>query len=147
LKERPEDILVLWEHFMRQMSSDMVKPAPTTEDAAFDLLKGYAWPGNVRELMNVVQRLLLRDETIITSEIIREVLSLHPSSFPSAESGVIVFPDTEKAVPLREMESIFRKKYFAFVRKNSSSDADAARKLGLAPPNYHRMCKELGLKE
>jgi two-component system response regulator AtoC len=44
------------------------------------------------------------------------------------------------------METIFRKKYFEFIRKHSSSDAEAARKLGLAPPNFHRMCKELGLK-
>lgn len=44
------------------------------------------------------------------------------------------------------MEQNFRKSYFEFVRKNSESDADAAAKLGLAPPNFHRMCKELGLK-
>jgi DNA-binding NtrC family response regulator len=146
LKERPEDILVLWEHFMRQMSSDMIKPTPTTEDAAFSILKAYTWPGNVRELMNVVQRLLLRDENIITPGIISEVLSLHPSPILSSENDAIVFPDSEKSLSLREMEWIFRKKYFAYIRKNSSSDADAARKLGLAPPNYHRMCKELGLK-
>jgi hypothetical protein len=37
-------------------------------------------------------------------------------------------------------------KYFNFVREHTQSDAEAARKLGLAPPNYYRMCKELGLK-
>lgn len=147
LKERPEDILVLWEHFMRQMSSDMIKPTPTTEEAAFDILKGYAWPGNVRELMNVVQRLILRDENNITPGIVGEVLSIHPAPVLFADGDAIVFPDAENALSLREMEWIFRKNYFSYVRKNSSSDADAARKLGLAPPNYHRMCKELGLKE
>lgn len=49
-------------------------------------------------------------------------------------------------VPWREMERFLRVQYFTFVRKNSQTDAEAARKLGLAPPNYYRMCKELGLK-
>jgi two-component system response regulator AtoC len=145
LKERPEDILVLWEHFMRQMSIDMIRPTPTTEEAAFDVLKRYDWPGNVRELENVVQRLLLREEKIITPRIIEEVLSLHPSSSQAGKEAIF-FQDSENAPSLREMESIFRKKYLEFIRKHSSSDAEAARKLGLAPPNFHRMCKDLGLK-
>jgi DNA-binding NtrC family response regulator len=146
LKERPEDILVLWEHFMRQMSIDMIRPTPTTEETAFDVLKRYDWPGNVREIKNVVQRLLLQEENIITPEIINEVLSLHPSSPQYTDSNAVFFQDSENVPSLREMEVIFRKKYFIFVRKHSSSDAEAARKLGLAPPNFHRMCKELGLK-
>jgi two-component system, NtrC family, response regulator AtoC len=145
LKERHEDILVLWEHFMRQMSIDMIKSTPSTEEAAFDVLKKYDWPGNVRELENVVQRLLLREENIITPKIIEEVLSLRPLS-PQADADAIFFQDSENASSLRDMETIFRKKYFEFIRKHSSSDAEAARKLGLAPPNFHRMCKELGLK-
>jgi DNA-binding NtrC family response regulator len=145
LKERPEDILVLWEHFMRQMSIDMIKSTPSTEDAAFDVLKQYDWPGNIRELENVVQRLLLREEKIITPKIIEEVLFLRPIS-PHAETDAIFFQDSENTSSLREMENIFRKKYFEFIRGHSSSDAEAARKLGLAPPNFHRMCKELGLK-
>jgi hypothetical protein len=32
------------------------------------------------------------------------------------------------------------------VRSISSSDANAAEKLGIAPSNFYRMCKELGLK-
>ena len=145
LKERPDDILVLWEHFMRQMSIDMIKSTPTTEETAFDVLKKYDWPGNIRELENVVQRLLLREEKIITPKIIEEVLLLRPLS-PQADNDAIFFQDSENASSLREMENVFRKKYFEFIRKHSSSDADAARKLGLAPPNFHRMCKELGLK-
>ena len=52
----------------------------------------------------------------------------------------------QEIVPWREMERFLRVEYFLFVRRNSQTDAEAARKLGLAPPNYYRMCKELGLK-
>jgi DNA-binding NtrC family response regulator len=111
---------------MRQMSIDMVKPTPATKDAAFEILKEYPWSGNVRELMNVVQRLLLREENVITPEIVKEVLSLHPSFQASAGSDAILFGDYKNIQSLHEMERVFRKKYFAFIRKNSTSDADAS---------------------
>ena len=56
------------------------------------------------------------------------------------------FKVLENIKPLRELEKSLRQKYFEFVRENSISDAEAAKKLGLAPPNYYRMSKELGLK-
>jgi gentisate 1,2-dioxygenase len=76
----------------------------------------------------------------------KEILSLPSSSHSPAGSDALILLDAKDTPVLREMENIFRKKYFTFIRKHSTSDADAARKLGLAPPNYHRMCKELGLK-
>jgi len=145
LKERPEDILVLWEHFMQEISIDMVKATPVTSEAAIKLLKMYSWPGNVRELKNVVQRLLLRDENPVTPEVVAEVLTLHPSPGGSAEG--IWFGDAADRATLREMERRFRMKYLQYIRGQSGSDAEAAKKLGLAPSNFHRLCKSLGLKD
>jgi len=146
LGERPEDIPVLWEYFVHQISAAMGRPVIPTENGAFQLLMKYPWPGNVRELKNVIQRLLLMQDAAISPEVVREVLFSHPR--PSNHVGVegVFFDDANSLLPLRDMEMDFRLKYFQFVRKNSASDAEAAKKLGLAPPNYHRMCKELGLK-
>jgi DNA-binding NtrC family response regulator len=146
LKDRKEDVPVLWEHFIRQMSLDMGVNAPTTEDGAYRVLSGYAWPGNVRELKNVVQRLLLMGEFVITSDIVSEYLSLAAAIPPPDSPHTIAFSSADDLLPLREMERLFRLRYFQFVRSNSASDAEAAKKLGLAPPNYHRMSKDLGLK-
>lgn len=52
----------------------------------------------------------------------------------------------DKVVPLKEIEKEFRTKYIKYVKGISSSDSSAAEKLGLAPSNFYRMCKELGLK-
>jgi len=54
--------------------------------------------------------------------------------------------DENNIIPWKELERDIKYKYFKFVRENSTSDADTASKLGLAPPNYFRMSKELGLK-
>ena len=146
LSDRPEDVLVLWEHFMRQTSRDMGKTIPVTEDSALDLLRSHPWPGNVRELKNIVQRLLLRDISVVTSSVLQEVLRLSPEPGPRSDDKGTAIVKFDEIRTLHDMEPYMRKKYFQYVRKLCSSDAEAAKKLGLAPPNYHRMCKELGLK-
>ena len=55
LRERPEDIEPLVEHFLRQFSLDEAEPLRIS-DEAMELLTRYAWPGNVRELRSAIQR-------------------------------------------------------------------------------------------
>ncbi len=52
LRERPEDILPLALHFIRQHRRSHRLKYVTTE--ALEALNKYAWPGNVRELENVI---------------------------------------------------------------------------------------------
>jgi hypothetical protein len=74
-------------------------------------------------------------------------ISAKPSrSLPKYEKKLLEMWNGEEILPWREMERILRAQYFIFVRRSSLTDAEAARKLGLAPPNFYRMCKELGLK-
>ncbi|HEY6951040.1 MAG TPA: sigma-54 dependent transcriptional regulator [Bacteroidota bacterium] len=147
LRDRPEDIAVLWEHYMERMSVETERPAPRTDEAVFNVLAKYAWPGNVRELKNVVQRLVLQGHETIDEAIIGDLLLIHSGSSLVDRPDGVIFHDSDSTVPLRDLEHQLRRKYFEYIRKKSTSDAEAARKLGLAPPNYHRMCKELGIKE
>jgi two-component system, NtrC family, response regulator AtoC len=145
LKEHPEDVTPLIDHFLQKFCREMGRDVPQIKNSARQQLENYDWPGNVRELQNVVQRLLLRNEMVIADLEVSDALGYH------GRPGAGGWPETEVWQPdeilsLKEMEYQFRKKYFHFVRNHSASDAEAARKLGLAPPNYHRMCKELGLK-
>ncbi len=55
LRERPEDIEPMVEHFLRQFSLDETEPLRIS-DEAMELLTRYAWPGNVRELRSAIQR-------------------------------------------------------------------------------------------
>lgn len=145
LKYRKGDIPILLDHFMMIMSIDMIREKPRFEDDAMKLLIDYDWPGNVRELKNVVQRLLFNDEKIITLK--EAKLAIGKYGFmdePIQQAGVNF--DKENILSLRDLEVLVRQKYFTFVRENSTSDTDAAKKLGLAPPNYFRMAKELGMK-
>jgi DNA-binding NtrC family response regulator len=145
LKDHREDVTLLINYFLQKFCREMGREVPRIEDSARQLLENYDWPGNVRELQNVVQRLLLRNETEIGDLEVTDALGYHGRSGAGGWSEAELWQPDE-ILSLKEMENQFRKKYFHFVRNHSASDAEAARKLGLAPPNYHRMCKELGLK-
>lgn len=57
LRERPEDIPVLLEHFSTRFAHDHRVPVPQFTPEALESLLAYEWPGNVRELRNVVERM------------------------------------------------------------------------------------------
>jgi DNA-binding NtrC family response regulator len=56
LRERPEDVPDLAEHFRRRISAELVKPLDRVSPDALRALQAYQWPGNVRELRNVLKR-------------------------------------------------------------------------------------------
>jgi DNA-binding NtrC family response regulator len=59
LRERPEDISVLLEHFLRVFTRDAACEIRTISEEAMSVLTRYKWPGNVRELVNVVERMTI----------------------------------------------------------------------------------------
>ena len=56
LRNRPEDVPVLAEHFLRHSAARTGRAVEGFTKAASSLLTTYAWPGNVRELKNAVER-------------------------------------------------------------------------------------------
>jgi len=59
LRERPEDIPLLLDFFLKRFSSEFNKSIREIDPSALDLLARYRWPGNVRELRNVVERICI----------------------------------------------------------------------------------------
>jgi formate hydrogenlyase transcriptional activator len=56
LRERPEDIPLLVQHFTRKYARRMGKQIDTVTAATIQKLLGWSWPGNVRELENLIER-------------------------------------------------------------------------------------------
>jgi DNA-binding NtrC family response regulator len=99
----------------------------------------------MRELRNVVQGLVLSSHGKITAKGMSQPMIFRSPKCREEFDSMKEFGGGQ-VLPLREMERIFRTNYFRYVRSISSSDSNAAEKLGLAPSNFFRMCKELGLK-
>nr|MBK9651841.1 sigma-54-dependent Fis family transcriptional regulator [Bacteroidota bacterium] len=68
LNERKEDIPLLVEHFIKDMADDGGMPLKKFSDGAIKELQKMNWTGNIRELRNVVERLLILGDKIITDK-------------------------------------------------------------------------------
>jgi hypothetical protein len=58
LKTRREDIPLLAEHFLVEISRRLGRSAPAIEPEGIERLKAHPWPGNVRELKNEMERVM-----------------------------------------------------------------------------------------
>ncbi|MBI4676414.1 MAG: sigma-54-dependent Fis family transcriptional regulator [Elusimicrobia bacterium] len=119
LRERPEDILPLAEHFLRNARKKNGGRALRFSPRAAEALKVYRWPGNVRELEHAMERaLIMATETAITVEDLPPEILTPPGRASAGGPG-------EK---LQEME----KRHIAGTLKACAfSQADAAKRLGI----------------
>lgn len=75
LRERGDDIVLLFRKFALDMAERYNMPAIRLNEEAQQVLKTYAWPGNVRQLKNVAETLsVTTDEREITGNMLREFL-------------------------------------------------------------------------
>lgn len=114
LRERPEDIPLLAEFFMRHFAARMKKPAPTVGEAAMADLISYAWPGNIRELENLVERAV----NLVEGAVVRpEHFSVH-SPVKAAKTAVPAVKRTRLGEAVAETE---REALLQAVQEHSSS--------------------------
>ena len=59
LRERPTDIPVMAEYFLRKYAAQHQKAITAFHPDALRALVGFAWPGNVRELQHVIERAVI----------------------------------------------------------------------------------------
>jgi DNA-binding NtrC family response regulator len=62
LRERPEDIPLLCEYFIRKYAGELNKDVRSIAPAALERLAAHSWPGNVRELENVIYEAMVMSE-------------------------------------------------------------------------------------
>ncbi len=77
LRQRPEDLHILTEHFIAKYTEELNAdiPVKTMDKAVERLFHDYRWPGNVRELENVIERALIMcpGNTITSSDVPRDL--------------------------------------------------------------------------
>jgi DNA-binding NtrC family response regulator len=87
LRERPEDIPLLAEHFLNQLAGEETARPLMTEDA-LRTLQAYRWPGNIRQLRNVIEKAVaMCSGGAITAEYLRGELNMGGSPRPTMASA------------------------------------------------------------
>ena len=127
LRERREDIPLLFEHFLLQGAARHQRRVPKFDSTRMSRLMAYDWPGNVRELRNVADRCVL-----------------------GIEAGVPPFEEEmpQGPQPLAETVGAFERALIAdALARNGGCVARAAEALGVAKTTLHDKVKKYRLGE
>lgn len=76
LDDRKEDIPLLIDHFVSRSCEESGMPRKSFSDEAVKLLQQKSWPGNIRELCNVVERLLILGDTVISAQNVKDYVNI-----------------------------------------------------------------------
>ena len=75
LDERKDDIPLLIDYFVNQISTESGMPVKTFSPEAVRLLQEKSWTGNIRELRNVVERLMILGGNPVTGQDVKDYVS------------------------------------------------------------------------
>jgi len=136
LRERPEDIPELVEHFRRVANERNRRKVKSFTAAALDRLRQYSWPGNVRELENVVEQavVLARGDQADVGDLPEEV---------TGDRG----PRDVLRIPVgNTLAEAERELILETLRKAGGNKTKAAKMLGIGVRTLYRKLEEYGEK-
>jgi formate hydrogenlyase transcriptional activator len=134
LRERPEDIPLLVQHFVQHATRRMRKTIDTIPPETVEALIRHPWPGNIRELENVIERAVILSPG--------PVLRLSPRDL---KSRLTPSQNTDRHQTLEEVE---RNHILATLKETRwvlSGPKGAAGRLGLKRSTLHFRMKKLGI--
>jgi two-component system nitrogen regulation response regulator NtrX len=133
LRERPQDIPSLIDHFLVQFCTRNNFRPKTVDPEILPVLQGYTWPGNVRELKNVVERMaILTPEDIISMESVPIEIRRFRENSPKST--------VQEARESAEREHILRA-----LESSEWNVSSAARTLNMERTNLHKRMRALGI--
>jgi two-component system nitrogen regulation response regulator NtrX len=163
LRERPEDVGLLAEHFLKLVARQMGRRPRALERDALSVLARYEWPGNVRELRNLVERLVILTpgETIKAADVSVQLggaplaattpsaprgatiteappAAAAPAAEPAAESA----PAPAPAGTLKDQLERAEKDAIESALREAGSVARAAEKLGLERSHLYKKLRK-----
>ncbi|MBN1271685.1 MAG: sigma-54-dependent Fis family transcriptional regulator [Candidatus Aminicenantes bacterium] len=132
LRDRPEDIPLLVDHFLKIYCKKYNKPQKKWSAATLNKLQKYRWPGNVRELQHAIERAVIMSDSKV----------LQPMDFflsvQETKENNLIFEDFN----LEEVEKIVIRKA---ISKHGGNISHAARELGLSRTSLYRRMEKYGL--
>jgi formate hydrogenlyase transcriptional activator len=134
LRERPEDIAPLAQHFVEKYATRMQRPPQRLTEETLAKLAAYSWPGNVRELESVIERavILSPGEAIQLSD----DLLTQPGPAPvESRSRPGWAPNTRRALS-RDPDHLFE-----VLKQAGGNQTKAARLLGIGRTTLWRRLK------
>jgi PAS domain S-box-containing protein len=130
LRSREGDIKLLGNHFVDRISSKYNKIIKISGDA-LDKLRCYPWPGNVRELENVIERLVVLNDEVITGKEVDEVLK--------EQREDINWEQEDFNQIINSLEEVKKRHIYKILSECNNNQSLAAQKLGISRTHLWRI--------
>ncbi len=145
LSARREDIPMLVDHFMGQISRATGLPPRRISEDAMAALQAHDWPGNVRQLRNNVERLLILTSgdpsAVVTADMLPAEVGSSAQITVNGSGGEHIM-----ALPLREARETFEREYLmAQISRFGGNISRTAAFIGMERSALHRKLKSLGV--
>ncbi len=140
LRERPEDIPALAEHFIAAHAERYRQPLKTLSAAALQALLAHDWPGNVRELSHCMERACL----LGTGDFIAAQDLALPAA-ASAQPGIAAAGTDIADLSALSLEEAERLLIQTALRRSGGNALQAAQALGLSRSAFYRRLEKYGL--
>jgi PAS domain S-box-containing protein len=127
LRERPEDIVALSEHFL-----GLKNPGSSFAPDAISTLLAYSWPGNVRELRNLVARVAVQSSRA----------EIQAAQITAAMSGSPTVLRQTASVPVGNLDSMEEQMIIRALERSGGHRGQAAEQLGISRRTLSRKLKE-----
>jgi DNA-binding NtrC family response regulator len=135
LRERPGDIPLLAEHFLKRLRQENGKPSVRFDAKAVEALATHSWPGNVRELQNVVERLVVLNQSgLILEQEVRPCLAPRMSE---SGAGPVALGASVAGAEKSAIE--------AALKTSGGNRTHAAKALGISRRTLHNKLNEYGI--
>jgi two-component system, NtrC family, response regulator AtoC len=143
LRERPEDIPLLIDHFIRQYNREYHKEITGVDQTALALMQAYNWPGNVRELRNLIERAMLmaRSGTLAVGDLPVEVKT--PATRRAAPAPAFDIELGPEGLDLRDVERLLLTKA---LERTAGNQSRAAALLKISRDQLRYRVRKYGLK-
>ncbi len=130
LRERPEDIPLLAQHFLRRYATETGKKIDSIHPEALAAMRRYSWPGNIRELQNAIERAV----------VVGKGRQIKPADLPFALTA-----DDAAEVASLSLEEIERRHIALVLATEGGHISNAAKVLRINRGTLYEKMKKYGL--
>ncbi len=142
LRERKGDIVVLIDHFIKQLNEKHGKKIKGVTKNALKLMYDYDWPGNVRELENTLERcMILTDGDYIDVDVLPDSIT---SQSVSINNKIALFADDSPIIP---MDKLKEQAIRHALKVTNGNIVEAAKKLKIGRATLYRLIEKYKLNK
>ncbi len=147
LRQRGDDVRLLFEHFLRVFTKRHRQRPKAVEDSLYQVLDGYRFAGNVREIKNLCERLVVFGGDPLGVDDLPSAMADQADVEWAAETGLVRLGHNMPSLSLKDFKAQCEKEYIEnTLQRTRWNVAAASRLLDIQRTYLHQKISNLGIR-